>query len=445
MTQVKRGDRLFSMVSIQRFMDRRLVKSLGKKGLKLSSGSKYPRYLLTATAVMNAALAILLIRAGVFSGALMATLILAGWIVGSALLAFRTADDRAEWEAVESGVGEIEDETRDLFKDLAGKFTTQFESMRAENTQVQAILDDAITRLVKGFTGLEEQTRQQQNLALDLTGRHVGEADAPGGHGESLAGFLAEIETLLQGFVVAAEKNGQVAETLMAEMAHTHSRFVSVMTQLGEIRTIARQTNMLALNAAIEAARAGQAGKGFAVVAEEVRSLSERSNRFSDQIGEAVKGISESLRITEDAMEKMAGQDASMVADARTRVGTLMQKSKDFDAQVDKSAGRISIIAESVTQEVRSLVTSLQFQDMAHQVLGHVNGRIEVLETVLTELSHLSLAQDGDGAAGSRVDSCCDRLLAFKNVLSEALRVVEKTHHNPVSQKNLDEGSIELF
>lgn len=61
------------------------------------------------------------------------------------------------------------------------------------------------------------------------------------------------------------------------------------------VSSIANQTNLLALNASIEAARAGEAGKGFAVVAEEVRKLSEETNKAVRQINESLTGFIESI------------------------------------------------------------------------------------------------------------------------------------------------------
>lgn len=59
-----------------------------------------------------------------------------------------------------------------------------------------------------------------------------------------------------------------------------------ILSKVGIIEEIARQTDLLALNAAIEAARAGENGKGFAVVASEVRKLSEKSGSSASEIGQ---------------------------------------------------------------------------------------------------------------------------------------------------------------
>ena len=68
------------------------------------------------------------------------------------------------------------------------------------------------------------------------------------------------------------------------------------------IQSIAEQTNLLALNAAIESARAGEAGKGFAVVADEIRNLAEDSNKFTLEIKEIIKTLTDK---TENAVLNM--------------------------------------------------------------------------------------------------------------------------------------------
>ncbi len=75
------------------------------------------------------------------------------------------------------------------------------------------------------------------------------------------------------------------------------------------IQSISSQSNLLALNAAIEAARVGEAGKGFAVVSNEMRKLSEMSNKSVAEVSKMLNEMTQSIasiskeitKITEDS------------------------------------------------------------------------------------------------------------------------------------------------
>ncbi|HOV15176.1 MAG TPA: methyl-accepting chemotaxis protein, partial [Spirochaetota bacterium] len=63
------------------------------------------------------------------------------------------------------------------------------------------------------------------------------------------------------------------------------------------ISNIAEKTNLLSINASIESAHSGTYGKGFAVVAQEIRKLSNNTNKKAKDIIEAIKIISNKIYI----------------------------------------------------------------------------------------------------------------------------------------------------
>ncbi len=343
--------------------------------------------------------------------------------------------------------GELEElttETEGLLAKLARESGEQLHSLRAETAQVRDLLDGAIDQLLESFRGMEAHSREQQELVMHLTGQGCGGMD--GKREVNFEAFLAGVKTVLAAFVDATQKNGALAAMLADKMRDTATGFQEVTRQLREVKKIADQTNLLAINAAVEAARAGSAGKGFAVVAGEVRQLSVRSNRFSEEIADAVKGIADAISEVETAIDAMAAGEKTLAADSQAKVAGLMANSSDFNRRVESAAAEISTLAVQVANEVAAAVRSLQFHDMVTQVVGHTDKRLELLTGMLASLGEISLQGARVSEMGNeRSIACSLGMQDFKKGLEEASRLVETVRHNPVSQKSMEVGSIELF
>lgn len=327
-----------------------------------------------------------------------------------------------------------------LLNECVRQFGSQFDATRSELDRVQTLLNGAITSLTESFHGLHAETSHQTGLTVAVTTGAV-EGDSVVQFDE----FIHNTSDVMEKVVDSVISNSKLGMELVELTDNIAQRTQDVQTILSEIGAIAKQTNLLALNAAIEAARAGEAGRGFAVVADEVRDLSARTTQFSQQINGLMQSMQTSVKQTEQAIQRMASQDMTFALESKSRVGEIIQTMQMQNRVRSDAVGKLAGSAQSIEQQVNRAVTALQFQDMVSQLMDHVGKRVDALDNVIRHLGELAVALQRD-AQSSDSHSALEQLSQGTRQVTDSLANLNlETRHNPVGQKAMDTGDIELF
>ncbi|MFA6922202.1 MAG: methyl-accepting chemotaxis protein [Gallionella sp.] len=347
-------------------------------------------------------------------------------------VASQTTIDTVSFEQVEA---DLIHESNAFHVQLGKEVSGQLVSANTEMGNTQTILSDAINTLVSTFTAMAEEVRTQQKLVLSITGGNGG------GEGESTKAkfglFVQETEAAMNEFVDSTVQNSARAMELVEKIDVISAHVADILGLLSGVESIAKQTNLLALNAAIEAARAGEGGRGFAVVADEVRNLSEKTNKFSSQIRILVGNVGESLVEAESSINHLAASDMTYVMDSKKHVQEMMQDLSQLNESIAADALELKRINANVEKNVSVAVSTLQFQDMSSQLIGHARMRLTALQEVAGQMS--------SGADRLNRGEYLEQISAYTGSLHQHVVSLDAKKSNPVAQESFETGDIELF
>jgi methyl-accepting chemotaxis protein len=319
-----------------------------------------------------------------------------------------------------------------LLDDLNRTNDSQCQSSGKDLDRVKELLAQAIEQLVASFGGMNHHIQAQRDLALSIIDSMT-EEDR-GRDGVSFATFVMETSKTMGDFVDNTLNTSKIAMGLVETMDVIETEVQAMLSILGEIESISKQTNLLALNAAIEAARAGEAGRGFAVVADEVRALSQRTNLFSQQIRGRMDSVHGSLNSANESIYSVASMDMNFALESKHRVQATMKRIGEINKAMAKSAHAINEHAERVAAGVNGAVTALQFQDMTTQLIGHAQAGMNATREITRQVAN-TIRSDTDLARG--LSGARSQLQAKANP--------ERDHAHPVKQESMNSGDVELF
>jgi len=239
-------------------------------------------------------------------------------------------------------------------------------------------------------TAMEEMTGTVIEVARNASATSEAAASAQRSAGEGAA--------MVTKAVAAINEVSQSADQLGREVGELDARAEEIGRIIGVINDIADQTNLLALNAAIEAARAGDAGRGFAVVADEVRKLAEKTMAATKEVEQAIGTIQErsrhamaAMRRTRDQVEEstslsnQAGEALQLITES---IGDMVQRVE----QIATAAEEQSASAEEIKHSVEDIA---EIASEADEAAGQAAGATRDLARLAQDLLDLSKGVQG--------------------------------------------------
>ncbi len=331
-----------------------------------------------------------------------------------------------------------------FLKVLATEIDSQVDIVDSDLKQLQSILCDATgalsTTVLNVDSGTGNQRQALEALINELMEATSIEKKASLNEESSIRRYTVTANETVSDLLEQLKKVHTASITLSKNFHGITDDFNEIMSYLGNINDINSQTNLLALNAAIEAARAGDAGRGFSVVADEVRALSIRTEEFNQQIKQKIESTESKITHSMSSLESATNIDTQKSEEAKGKMDTLWGELSGVHSLVINQSEHIEALSQRINTLVMEGMLSLQFEDIARQLIEHINERIVTINKLVDHSlnGYIEFGETQDEQA--RKDSYTALESRFASAKNELDNIAKAVH-----QTNMDQGDVDLF
>ncbi len=296
--------------------------------------------------------------------------------------------------------------------------------------QITSVISDGTGLLQSSFVNLASKSDQQLGLLKEIL-IHLKGGDMEN-DGLAFDHFARDINVILNNYVDLMVEVSDKSIAAAYKIQDMVKEMDLVFDLLSQVHKLTDQTNLLALNAAIEAARAGEVGRGFSIVADEVRNLSNSSQKLNNRIRNQTSSAKSLLAETSQIIGEIASLDMNVALSARGNMDDMLQKLMEVNQCISSTIDDTTSVAKDIQGDVSHAIMAMQFEDSAIQISKHIS-------------SHLQTIQKNMDTVTQEVGSNSDIIDCFRKINARLQEQMESQHHQAVTATSMQEGDIDLF
>jgi len=164
-----------------------------------------------------------------------------------------------------------------------------------------------------------------------------------------------------------------------------------------------------------------------------VRTLSTRTDQFSEEIRQKMSGVNEEIQAINSSIEKFTELDLNAPVKAQASLREMWSNISLMTENASSSSSEVKNLAVQIQDHVMAGIISLQFEDIATQQLKLLSDKTEGISRLSQELFHV-LENNDHQHAGEALKQLLTKLKAETQIL--------KISSN---QENMESGEVSFF